>query len=361
MKSLSIFIVPVFFLMLSCNKTESENKTEEPIQVETVLIQEKNMSIPIRSSGQLYSKSELMLGFKTGGIIKQIYVDEGQSVKKGQLLAVLNLSEIQAHVYQTELALEKAVRDYKRAHNLYTDSVATLEQLQNAQTALEIAKSNKSIADFNMKYSRITAPSDGKILKKLAHENEITAAGYPIIMFGSENDDWIIKLGLTDRDIFNISENDKAEVTFDAYPGKIFNATVSEIGRSADPYTGTYEVELKLEREGTMLASGLISTVYIFPSKTKLLAEVPIEALIEGNGSEVSMFVLNEENLIEKIKADVFQITDSKMILIPDKIKGKRIITSSVAYLNEGDRVETHQLYASESNIDDMKESHKSE
>ena len=109
--------------------------------------------------GKLASKEELKLSFKTGGIISEIFVDEGQTVKKGQVLAKLNLSEIQAQVNQAILGLDKAERDYRRANNLYKDSVVTLEQLQNTTTALDIAKSNVKIAEFNLQFSTIKAQS----------------------------------------------------------------------------------------------------------------------------------------------------------------------------------------------------------
>ena len=92
-------------------------------------------------------------------------VREGDQVRKGQLLATLKSTEISAQVQQVQLSLDKATRDYERASNLYKDSVATMEQWQNAKTGLDIAKQNYQQASFNQQYSKIYANQDGLSLK----------------------------------------------------------------------------------------------------------------------------------------------------------------------------------------------------
>ncbi len=87
----------------------------------------------------------MKLSFKIGGIIKNIFVDEGQRVYKAQKLTELDLSEIKAQVNQAQSAFEKAKRDLERMKRLYADNVVTLEQLQNAETGFEIVKSNLKI------------------------------------------------------------------------------------------------------------------------------------------------------------------------------------------------------------------------
>ena len=178
MKYKHIFIPAVLMIIASCgDKSKKESDTRENlIKVKAAEVVEKNIVFPIHSSGRLSAKTEQKLSFKTGGIINKIFVDEGQSVRKGQLLAELNLSEIRARVNLAEQALGKAERDFNRTGNLFKDSVVTLEQLQNAETALEVAKSNLEIARFNLKYSTIVAPSQGKILRRLMEENEVAGS-----------------------------------------------------------------------------------------------------------------------------------------------------------------------------------------
>lgn len=344
-KKVGIILLAIVALN-SCGDEKFEKVTKKPVKVKTVYAIEKELSIPIHSVGKLYSKAELKLSFKTGGIIKQIFVEEGQTVRKGQVLAQLNLSEIQAQVDQASLGLEKAKRDFKRVKNLYNDSVATLEQYQNALTALDFAKANVEIAQFNLKFSRIKAPSKGKILKKLAENNEISAPGYPILLFGSTENAWVIRVSLTDKDIFKVKIGDKAEVEFDAYPDKLLSASISEIGRAADLYTGTYEVELKINNDDIELASGLIAYTDIFPSETKKYTVVPINALIEGNNNYAYIYSIDKNNIAKKIKIKVHKITNDNIIVKSGIKKGLKIITSGASYVSDGDKVETSKEVA---------------
>ena len=178
----------------------------------------------------------LKLSFKTGGIVASVNVKEGDRVKKGDLLAALDLSEIKANVVQAQNGYEKALRDIERVENLYRDSVATLEQKQNATTALNVAKSTLEIARFNLAHSSITAPGDGIILKQLSRRNEMVAAGYPVFFFGSSGKQWKIKANLSDRDIVRVNPGDSAVVNFDAHPEVEFCAVVDQVGGIANPF-----------------------------------------------------------------------------------------------------------------------------
>src|SRR6266446_7822800 len=94
---------------------------------------------PVTASGTLGAKEEVTLSFKVGGVVSRIFVDEGRAVRAGDTLAELDLSEIDAAVARARSAAEKAERDLTRARRLYADSVATLEQAQNAQTGRDVA------------------------------------------------------------------------------------------------------------------------------------------------------------------------------------------------------------------------------
>lgn len=126
-----LILALVLLSFIACNKkTQSAEAapSADEITVRTVKVESKKISDPIVSSGFISSTKEARLSFKTGGVIEHIYVEEGQSVHKGQLLATLNLTEINALVEQAHQGLQKAQRDYDRAKNLYADTVATLDR-----------------------------------------------------------------------------------------------------------------------------------------------------------------------------------------------------------------------------------------
>ena len=162
-----IIIIFIATSIFSCGKkkdTAANSIIDETIAVNTENVLSANTLIPIEVAGLVASKEEARLSFKTGGIIEKIYVKEGQNVTKGQLLATLNLTEINANVQQANEAVAKAERDLRRVTNLYRDSVSTLEQVQNITTVLSLSKQNQQIAQYNRSYSQIHAPNSGTIV-----------------------------------------------------------------------------------------------------------------------------------------------------------------------------------------------------
>lgn len=328
-----------FLAASSCRQqVPSSGEAEEAISVRTEIVKEHVVILPVRTSGKLSFKTESRLSFKTGGIIEKIYVDDGQVVRKDKLLARLNPEEISSQVRQAELALQKARRDFGRVENLYKDSAATLEQYQNARTALEVARSTFRIARFNLEYSEIRAPSDGKILRKLAEENEITGPGLPVLYFASTEANWVVRVNLTDRDIVRINLLDSASVVFDAWPDDSFRCQVSETGKAADPYTGTYEVELLLVDKPENLASGFIGKVIIFPSDSAIYPVIPVEALVEGKGRTGTVYILENDTPARR-DIIIHTITDEGIVVSKGLKAGEEIIIEGGTFVREGTKV----------------------
>ena len=130
-------------------KDTEQPKPEKVITVKTAAVEKSTKPVGVTATGILGIKDDVKLSFKIGGIIEAVYVKEGDFVKERQILAKLNQTEINAQVRQAEIGLNKSQRDLKRVENLYKDTVATLEQVQDLTTALDVAKSNVEIAKFN--------------------------------------------------------------------------------------------------------------------------------------------------------------------------------------------------------------------
>ena len=335
-------IVLLFFALFaaSCNKEEikkEEKITKIPVRIEKVVT--KSGSVPVRVNGKLSSSAEIKLSFLTGGIIDRIYVKEGQSVGRGRLLASLKTTEIDANVRKAENALEKSLRDFDRIENLYKDSVATLEQMQNTGTMVDVNKSNLDIARFNKKHSYIYAPARGKILKKLAEPGELCGPGNPVIIFGAENKGWLVKTGVSDKDVVKMKIGDSASVSFDAFPGVKFPGRINEIARAANIYNGAYEVEIKIDGLDYSLVSGFVADVTIFPSERGKYSLVPPESLVNADAGTGYVFVPDSSGKSRKIKVNIAFILDGQ-IGISSGLEGiKEVISDGAAYLKNGSEI----------------------
>ncbi|HLP74892.1 MAG TPA: efflux RND transporter periplasmic adaptor subunit [Bacteroidales bacterium] len=338
-------IRPFFYLILlpavfcGCRHTETKNAAEQILHVKVSPVTTRAVSMPVHAAGILSSSEEMKLSFKTGGIISRIDVSEGDRVKKGQALAILDLSEVSSAVTQARNAFEKARRDFNRAENLYRDSVATLEMKQNAATALDVAKSVYETAQFNLAHSTITAPDNGIILKQLARQNELISSGYPVFLFGSSGKYWKVKAGLSDRDMVKVHPGDSAVVTFDAWPGEKFPAVTDQVSGMADPYTGTYEAGILIQDRGLKLASGFIAGVDIFPSLKKEYTVVPVGAIVEADGHEGYIFAVSDSMTVRKIRIKIEGMPEEYAAV--SGINGiSSVVSEGAAYLRDGMKVE---------------------
>ncbi len=327
----------ICFAPLGCNQSK-EQKNNNNIYLKYVIISNTNATPSIRTSGKLLPKTEFRLSFKTGGIINRITVRDGEQVRKGQLLAQLELSEIQSKVRQARLGVNKSERDYQRAKNLYRDSVVTLELFQNASTALEFARSELSIVEFNLLHSKIFAPSKGVVLKKLAEENEIIAPGHPVLYFASTENEWIMRVNVTDKDRIHLTLMDSADIFFDVYPEQKVKAVISEVAEMADPYTGTFEIELSLLDLLQKPVNGLIGTAYIYPAETINLPIIPFEALMEGEKSTGQVYVLNNGNP-EKRNVRIYGIIGEGILVSEGISAGDSLIVEGGQYIRSDSRI----------------------
>lgn len=323
----------------SDGKSESANHITETIPVSVMELMREDLQPVIQTSGLFTTDDETMLAFKTGGIIEKVYVKEGDAIRKGQLLASLNLTEIEAQVAQARLAYDKAKRDFARIENLYKDSVATLEQYQNSRTAMEVASRQLEGANFNRSYSEIRAISDGFVLKKLASEGQVISPGLPVFQTnGAGKGKWILKTGVSDREWAAIRMGDKALITTDAVSDQKYEATVTRKSEGTD-MNGAFTVELTLEKPGKGLASGLFGRASIQATQKTSAWKIPYDALLDGDAQSGYVFVTMDEKTAKKVRVTVGSIDKDYVVIQSGLENAKWLITSGSAYLKEGSAI----------------------
>jgi RND family efflux transporter MFP subunit len=320
----------------SDGKSEHAASVTEVIPVSVVALASEELEPVIKTSGLFTTDDETMLAFKTGGIIEKIYVKEGDAIRKGQLLATLNLTEIEAQVSQARLSYEKATRDFSRVERLYKDSVATLEQYQNARTGMEVASKQFESANFNRSYSEIRAMSNGFVLRKLVSEGQVISPGTSVFQTnGAGQGKWILKTGVSDNEWASISIGDKATVTTDAMPEKVFEATVTRKSEGTD-MNGAFTVELQLQSPGKGLASGLFGRATIQATRNVSVWKIPYDALLDGDAQSGYVFATNDEKTAHKVPVRVASIEKDHVVIQSGLEDVKWLITSGSAYLKEG-------------------------
>ncbi|HEX9827060.1 MAG TPA: efflux RND transporter periplasmic adaptor subunit [Flavobacteriaceae bacterium] len=332
----SLLTLPLFF---SCKEEKKENnsfETADIISIKTATVQSLALTNNISASGLVTTENQANYGFKIGGVVSRIYVDEGQFFKKGQLLATLDQTEINAGLNQADLNLKKFERDYERANNLYKDSVYTLEQLQNTKTGLDIAKRQKDAVAFNSRYAKIYATSDGFVANKIANEGEVVGSGSPILAINetSQNNNYLLKVGLTDKEWASVKIGQKAMVTLDGFPDEKFEATIFRKSQAADVALGSFQIELKLNMKDQKPAVGMFGKAKIQTDKAEDFMVIPYNSLIEADGNKAFVFVV-ENNKVKRQPITINKFDNDKVFVKDGLQKTDQIVISNSAYLNE--------------------------
>ena len=295
---------------------------------------------PIDTSGVVATKHEMRLSFKVGGVVRRIYVQEGDVVKQGQRLAEIELTEVSAQVEQARQMADKAERDLKRGENLYADQVISLEQLQDLRTQAAMAEAQQNSAQFNLGYSVISAPRDGKVLRKLAEERELVPAGAPVLVFGESGRGYVVRAALADREIVNVKLGDKGEIRMDAFPGQPMTGTIVEVASAADERTGMFPIEVQFDAPPPRLVSGLVTRLRLAPTTdAPPLTYIPMAALVEGDGDRASVFVI-DGGKAQRRDVRVAFITADSIALESGLATGEAVITDGALLLESGQPVE---------------------
>ncbi len=302
----------------------------------------------IRTHGLLSNQEEIRLAFKVGGVIRQLSVDEGEQVGKGQKLAQIEQTEIEAQVEQARQAQQKAQRDLARGERLHADQVISLEQLQDLRTQSAMAKAALDAAEFNRSYATILAPHDGAILRRLAEERELVTAGEPILVLGVRDGGYVVNTGLADREVVQIKLGDPVEIRLDAWPQQLLEGAVTRIASAADPSNGMFRIEIAIDPVDLPLRSGLVAKLTIVPNSASAAqrVRVPIGAIVEGRADRASIFVLAQEQGQLRARRREVQVAfiEGEQVALASGIEtGERVITDGALYLEDGEVVEVSE------------------
>ncbi|HEX6371205.1 MAG TPA: efflux RND transporter periplasmic adaptor subunit [Longimicrobium sp.] len=340
MDKIRMMIVGAAMLPLAaCGRNAAAEAPRGPdaVAVRTAPVTREWVTRPVEATGTLHSKDEINLSFKIGGIVARVLVAEGQQVRRGQPLAMLDLREIDAQVSTARSGVDKAQRDLERAEALYADSVATLAQVQDARTGADVARSGLQAAAFNRRYATIVAPADGVVLRRLAEGGELVAPGAPIVVLGSSERGQVLRVGVADRDAVRLKPGDAATVRFDAFPGEDFAGSVREVAPAADLMTGTYQVEVSVSGGGKPLSSGLVGRVEMRPAAGAQMALVPIQAILEADGDAATVYTLAADGRTAKRLPVTVGFIAGERVAVSGGLDGvASVVTDGAAYLGDG-------------------------
>ena len=336
-----LLVVTLTSLLLAACRPPEPPAAKEITRVATALVTAGPAQPAVNTSGFITTREELKLSFKVAGIVRNVAVKEGQAVRAGQQLAVLELTEVDSQVEQARQLAEKAARDQVRGAKLRADGLISEQDLETLRTQAAVSQATLRSAEFNRKFSTILAPRDGVVLRKLVEDRELVQPGQSVLVIGPREGGYILRAGLSDRDIVRLRLGDPATVTADAFPGQTLQGRISVLPGAADPASGLFQIEVALDPAPVQLVSGLSARLQIEPvlAARSTLPYAPIAAVIEADGDRAAVFVLGD-GIARRRAVHIAFIAPAAIAIAEGLRVGETVVTDGALYLEDGEQIQ---------------------
>ena len=287
-----VAMVAVAFWMMS------GGKKEESVTFDTAKVAPANLMTSVTATGTIEPVTSVTVGTQVSGIVSKLYVDYNSVVKKGQVIAELDKTNLVSQLNASKATLASAQSklnyessNYKRYDALYKKGLVSADEYENAQLTYkqareQVASAKEEVqrAQTNLGYATITSPIDGIVLSKAVEEGQTVAASFstPELFTIAQNlKEMQVVADVDEADIGDVREGERVTFTVDAYPDDIFEGTVKQVRQEATTTNNvvTYEVVISAPNADLKLKPGLTANVTIYTAERKNVTCVPSKAL----------------------------------------------------------------------------------
>lgn len=276
----------------------SGGKKEQQISFDTAPVASANIQNSITATGTIEPVTSVTVGTQVSGIVSKLYVDYNSVVKKGQVIAELDKTNLlsQLATAKTQLAtaqsqLNYQTANYKRYQTLFQKGLVAADDYDNAklsyrQSVEQVASAKEEVqrAQTNLGYATITSPIDGVVLSKSVEEGQTVAASFStpeLFTIAQDLTNMQVVADVDEADIGDVKEGERVSFTVDAYPDDTFEGTVKQVRQEATTTNNvvTYEVVISAPNADLKLKPGLTANVTIYTAERKGVLAVPSKAL----------------------------------------------------------------------------------
>ncbi len=276
----------------------SGGKKEEDINFKEEKVALKTLQNSVTATGTIEAVTSVTVGTQVSGIVNKLYVDYNSQVKKGQVIAELDKTNLlsELNTAKTNLASAQSSLNYQAANmerykTLYKKGLVSADEYENAlltyrQAKEQVASSKENVqrAQTNLGYATITSPIDGTVISKSVEEGQTVAASFntpELFTIAKDLTNMQVVANVDEADIGNVKEGDRVTFTVDAYPDDTFEGTVKQVRLEATTTNNvvTYEVVISAPNTDLKLKPGLTANVTIYTQERSGVLAVANKAL----------------------------------------------------------------------------------
>lgn len=338
-------ILPIFAIVLlaGCSGKEkgnnSQNASTEAIPVKVQKLEKTNIANTVEQTANLIADEQVYYAPASTGRIKQIHVEVGDRIKKGEVLVEMD----QTNLVQAEVQLENLKAEYNRAVALNETNSISKQAYDAAVTQYEVAKSNY---EFLKENTQMLAPFDGIVTGKYFENGEVYTgiatggASKPAIITIEKINPMKAQVNLAEQYYLTIKKGTPVELKSNLFPERTFQGTVNIVYPSIDPSSRTFTVEVKIPNQDEALKSGMYGTINFFIGETETIV-APALAVLKLQGSNDRYVFINDNGIAKRVAVKLGRRFDDKVELLSDEIhEGDELIIVGQGRLINGSKLD---------------------
>jgi len=279
--SYATILASALFLIACTKEPASEESQRAPaIQVQEYTIAERHQPIAYITSGSVVSQKHISVSSRLSGYLREIRVNEGDIVSKGQVLARMDPVDTRAEVENAKADFADAAADLKRFQDLIKENAVSRQQFDKAKLRFDTAKSNLEKAQNQLLYADIRAATDGVVIEKHLHTGDLVLPGNSILTIADPHD-LRVETYVSERYLERIKVNDRVTVVLTAV-GRSFVGTVAGVVPVADPVSHQFLVKIRIPGPESVFA-GMFTEVH-FTVGERIAILVPRQFIVDRAG-----------------------------------------------------------------------------
>jgi len=312
MKLYRVGLIPFACVLLfsACQNgadTEGEETDEEetpPVPVETAVPVRGDIYATYTGTAPIEAFAEADVIAKVDGEVRELRVEEGDMVKKDQVLAVLDGDRLRLELSETQARLQKMRRDFERNKELQSKDLISEGDFEKIQYEMEALEASYNLARLELDYTQIRAPIDGVISERYLKLGNTIKAGDAVFRV-TGFDPLVAYMFVPEREFREIAAGQPVRISIDALPGPPVIATVTRISPVVDADTGTFKITIELHDAEHRIKPGMFGRMSIIYDKHENVLQVPRSAIIE-TANDTYVYVVEGDIAVRKSVGTAF-------------------------------------------------------
>jgi membrane fusion protein (multidrug efflux system) len=272
------------------DKEDDEAAKNATVPVEVQPLKRAEMVAVYSGTAPIEAHEEATVVAKVGGEVRQIFVEEGDTVQAGQVLARLDGDRLRLTLAQTDANLRKLERDYKRTLELAEKGLVPKSTAENTKYDLDALRAGYESARLELSYTEIRAPINGVISARKIKVGNTIGPNDPTFTV-TDLDPLLAFVHVPEKEFRKLAPGQNAEVVVDALGGTRFIGTISRISPTVDPQTGTFRARVEVPDATRTLKPGMFARVNIVYERRQDALQLPRTAILDADGQQ-SVFVV---------------------------------------------------------------------